>query len=116
MKRIVFALLLGMMFTGLAFAANQDFTLVNKTGAEIAELYISPASTDEWGEDVLTVDTLAAGDKCHIRFSQDANADFWDLMIVDNDGVSVEWPNVKLTALSKITITLENGEPVASYE
>lgn len=116
MKRIVFALILGMMFTGFAFAGDQDFTLVNRTGAEIAELYISPASTDEWGEDVLSVDTLAAGDKCHIRFSRDETAAFWDLMIVDYDGISIEWPSVKLTAISKITITIENGEPVASYE
>lgn len=117
MKKIVFALLLGMILSaGFADAGDQDFTLVNKTGVEIAELYISPASMDNWGEDVLSVDTLAAGDKCHITFSRNETADFWDLMIIDYDGTSVEWPSLKLTAISKVTITIENGEPMATYE
>ena len=115
--RVVWALVIGtIMFAGQAIAGDQDFTLLNKTGVEIAELYISPASMDSWGEDVLTVDTLPAGEKCHIQFSRSETADFWDLMIVDHEGTSVEWPSLKLTTISKVILTIEDGQPMASYE
>ena len=40
---------------------KQDFTLYNRTGQAITEMYVSPASADEWGDDILGIDTLASG-------------------------------------------------------
>lgn len=116
MKKIGVFLILGLIFAGYAFAGDQDFVLVNETGVEIAELYISPASTDNWGEDVLTVDTLPDGADCDIKFSRNESADFWDLKVVDHEGSSVEWERLKLTAISKVTLTIDNGKPMANVE
>lgn len=116
MHKFLMAALCWMLLVGSVQAGDQDFTLINKTGVEIAELYISPASVDNWGEDVLTVDTLPDGNSVDIRFSPAEEADFWDIKIVDGEGDSVEWPHLKLTEISTIKIYFEDGEPMASYE
>lgn len=116
MKKIVFALFLGIVFAGLAVADVQDFTIVNKTGVKITSLYISPPSTENWGKDVLSVDTLSIGDECDILVSRKESAEVWDLMIVAQDGASVKWPSLRLNDFSKITLAVEKGKPVAYYE
>ena len=42
-------------FAGAASAqeAKQDFKLVNSTGYELKELYVSPSKAGDWQEDVL---------------------------------------------------------------
>ncbi len=42
-------------------AADQDFTLVNKTGFDIHSVFISPHGIEEWQEDVLGRAVLANG-------------------------------------------------------
>ena len=116
MQKFFLAALCWMLLVSSVQAGDQDFTLINKTGVEIAELYISPASVDDWGEDVLTVDTLPDGNSVDIHFSPAEEADFWDIKIVDGEGDSVEWPHLKLTEISTIKIYFEDGEPMASYE
>ena len=46
-----------------------DFTLVNKTGLTIVELYVSPTSDDSWGDDILGQDVLKDGEDVDITFS-----------------------------------------------
>lgn len=116
MKKLVWTLFFSVLLSGLAMAGDQDFTLVNDTGVEIAELYISPASVDDWGEDVLTVDTLPDGQEVDIAFSRNEEADFWDIKVVDGEGNSIEWPHLKLTEISTVTLSFEDGEPTATYE
>ena len=43
----------GLAASGLASAGNADFTLVNKTGYAIREVYLSPAHKTKWGNDRL---------------------------------------------------------------
>lgn len=116
MKKILFALFLAIVSAGLAMADVQDFTIVNKTGVKIASLYISPPATEQWGKDVLSVDTLPVGDECDILVARNESAEAWDLMIVAQDGTSVKWPALRLNDFSKITLALEKGKPVAYYE
>ena len=116
MRNILILQVVGIFFACSAFAGIQDFILANETGVDIAELYISPVAKANWGEDVLAVDTLPPGDECHIKFSREETADFWDLMIVDQEGTSLEWPELHLSAISKVTLTIENGTPIATYE
>jgi len=116
MKNVVLAALLSLFAVLPAVAGEQDFTLVNRTGVEIYELYVSPASADDWQEDVLTVDTLPDGEAVNIHFSRDESADFWDIRVVDSEGAAIDWPGMKLTEISTITLSFENGQPVATYE
>lgn len=116
MKKFFVALSLSLLLAGPAIAGDQDFTLVNQTGVEIAELYVSPASVDDWQEDVLSQDTLPDGESLDINFARDEDADFWDLKVVDGEGNSIEWPHLKLTDISQVTLTIDNNKPVATIE
>ncbi len=96
---------LTMLLSLNAFAqGRQDFTVVNATGVEIHELYVSPHSADDWQEDVLGQDTLASGDSVEIVFGRKEKAKMWDLRIVDKDGTSIEWENLNLMEISKLTL------------
>ena len=117
MKRLAMAVMAAVVLAGsmAAFAASgkQDFDLVNKTGLTIDEVYVSPATTDDWEEDVLGVDTLANGAKVTITFDRDETACKWDLKIVDEDGDSVVWSNFDLCKAEEITLLYQGKKPTA---
>jgi hypothetical protein len=103
--------------TPAAFAqGKQDFTLVNKTGVEINELFVSPHSADDWEEDILGQDTLPNGDSVNITFSPKERAKLWDLKVTDSKGNSIEWENLNLLEISKVTLHYQNGKAWADLE
>ena len=111
---LVFGLLL---LAAGAWAARQDFTLVNRTGLTISELYVSSADVDEWEEDILGVDVLPDGESVDIHFAPKERAKVWDLMIVDEDGDQVVWQGLRLDKISKVTLRYDKkGNPVADLE
>jgi pyruvate/2-oxoglutarate dehydrogenase complex dihydrolipoamide acyltransferase (E2) component len=85
-------------------AAAQDFTLVNETGVEIDKVYISPHDKDDWEEDILGKDTLPSGQSVDIKFHRDETAAEWDLRVEDKGGNSIEWENLNLLKISKLTL------------
>ena len=95
---------------------KQDFTLVNQTGVSINELYVSPHTTNDWEEDILGQDTLANGDSVDITFSRTERAAKWDLKVVDKEGNSIEWENLNLLEISKLTLHYKNGKAWADIE
>src|SRR5215218_6182038 len=76
-----------------AFAASgdADFTLTNRTGLTISELYVSPANRSQWGRDRLGDGTLDNGKSRDFKIGQTA------------DGEAI-WENVDLCAIEKITL------------
>jgi len=96
--------------------AAQDFTLVNKTGVEIYALYVTPHNADAWGEDILGADTLLAGETLDISFSRKERAKWWDLRVEDEDGAFIEWENLNLLEISKVTLFYKNGKATAIVE
>jgi hypothetical protein len=92
--------------TAFAFGqARQDFELVNKTGYEINEVYISPSKKGSWEEDILGDETLEEGDSRTIRFHNSGNTCIWDLKVVyEEDDSTAVWENLDLCKVSKITI------------
>ncbi len=86
--------------------ARQDFLLINRTGYDISEVYISPSKADDWEEDILgSDDTLDDGDQKEIRFKRVGKTCMWDLKVVyDEDDSSAVWHDINLCEVSKITI------------
>ena len=99
-----------------AAAAAQDFTLVNATGVEIDKVFISPHSSDNWEEDILGQDTLADGDKVDIKFHRAEQAKLWDLRVEDKQGHAIEWENLNLLEISKLTLNYKDGKATAVSE
>ena len=97
-------------------AGAQDFTLVNATGVEIDKVFISPHSSDDWEEDILGQDTLPDGEKVDIKFHRAEKAPLWDLKIADKKGNSIEWENLNLLEIAKLTIDYKDGKATAHAE
>lgn len=96
--------------------ASQDFTLVNQTGVEINALYISPHDADDWEEDILGRDTLPSGETLDIKFTREEKAAMWDLRVEDKQGNSIEWENLNLLQISKLTLRYADGKATAETE
>ena len=101
---------------GSTFAADQDFALVNATGVEINALYVSPADKKARGSDILGQDTLGAGQTASIVFSPATEAEKWDLRVEDKQGNSIEWADLDLTEISKVTLHYADGKATAEVE
>jgi hypothetical protein len=86
--------------------SRQDFTLINRTGYDISEVYISPAKADDWEEDILgSEDNLDDGTQREIKFHRVGSTCKWDLKVVyDEDDSTAVWRNIDLCEVSKITI------------
>ena len=99
-----------------AEAGAQDFTLVNETGVEIDKVYISPHDGDDWEEDILGKDTLPTGQSVDIKFNRDETAAQWDLRVEDKEGNAIEWENLNLLKISKVTLHYKDKKATAEVE
>lgn len=97
-------------------AAAQDFTLVNQTGVEIDKVYISPHDADDWEEDILGKDTLPEGQSVEVKFNRDETAAQWDLRIEDKEGNGIEWENLNLLKISKLTLRYDAATKKATAD
>ncbi len=96
--------------------ADQDFTVVNKTGVIIDKLFVSPSDKDDWQEDILGKDVLADGESVDIKFHPKEKIEKWDLKVQDSKGDSIEWHDLKLTEISKVTLHFKDGKGTADVE
>lgn len=107
MKRALAVMVAAALF-GAAVAAAQDIrdiTVINKSGKPITELYISPADSDDWEEDVLGVDVLADGEKVEISFAGYKNEQcVFDILARNANGD--EWLLTDLNLCETFTVTI----------
>jgi hypothetical protein len=95
------------------FPGDQDFVLVNNTGVEINALYVTPHNAEEWGDDILGVDTLPAGESLEINFARKEKAKYWDLRVEDEDGAFIEWESLNLLKISTVKLYYKNKKATA---
>lgn len=87
-----------------AYAGDADFTLVNRTGYTLREIYLTPANSKSWGKDRMGDNVLDNGKSRLFKFS-DKSACTQDLMVVfDDDGSDVVWEDFDLCQINKITL------------
>ena len=89
---------------GLAQAANQDFTLVNRTGYTVKHVYVSAANASSWEDDVLGEDVLDTGELVKITFEKGTRGCSYDLKVVYDDGDASEWAKLNLCTISRVSI------------
>ncbi|MFM8459632.1 MAG: argininosuccinate lyase [Chthoniobacterales bacterium] len=105
-------------FPAAAQALNLDFELVNGTGWAIKEVYISPATVNDWQENVISK-PMDDGDSYDITFHPDADVAKWDMRIVwVDEGEDVVWQALDLSKISKLTLRYnpETNETSADAE
>ncbi len=99
-----FLLLGALALSGTAFAADADFTLVNRTGYALNEVFISPTKMDNWGSDRLGKSQLANNASRKFKFG-DTKHCVQDIKVVfADDGSEIEWEGFDLCELDKITL------------
>ena len=106
MRPLIIAAAATLAFVSLpAFADDLTFTLVNKSSVGVVELYVSPHSADEWGDNILTVEALKAGDKGNITITDGAATCDYDLRFVTESGVTAD---AEQDLCKKSTFTLKD--------
>jgi hypothetical protein len=105
-----------LMTPAIAAAGDQDFTLRNRTGYTIDQVYVSSVDTNSWEEDVLGRDTLANGEAWEISFSRAEDQCEWDLKVVYDDGETAEWNAVDLCATSTISLFYDGDRTWATTD
>ena len=83
---------------------KQNFSLENRTGYKISEVYVSPSKASTWEEDVLGKEELADGETVAIRFARSDKSCNWDLKVVYDDGDTSEWEDFNLCKISVIRL------------
>lgn len=90
--------------SGVAFAGDADFTLLNRTGYTLREVYVSPSHKNAWGNDRMGQGYLDNGKSRLFRFS-DKSSCKQDLKVVfDDDESEVIWEDFDLCEINKITL------------
>ena len=115
-KLLVLACTLWLAGLSTILAGKQDFKLVNQTGFDIAEVYVSAHSTDDWESDVMGKAVLATGASVVIHFSPADKTKDWDLKVVDGKGKSIVWEKLDLTEITKVTLHYADGKASAEVE
>ena len=89
---------------GLACASDADFTLKNKTGYQIDEVYVSSHASKNWGRDHMGSDALADGETVDIAFPHGGSACKFDIKVKYHDDDTAEWGNVDLCQYTAISL------------
>ena len=91
MRMLPLATAATLAFAGLpAMAQDLVFTLVNNSSLNLVELYVSPHSADDWGDNILTVDALSAGAKGNVTIADGDTTCDYDLRFVMDNGATAE--------------------------
>ena len=99
------AALLLMGVGGAARANDADFTLKNKTGYQIDEVYVSRHSSSAWGSDRMGSDSLADGETIDINFPHGNGACRFDIKVkYHDDDSTAEWGDVDLCKYNAISL------------
>ena len=102
--------------SGAAFACDADFTLLNRTGYSLREVYLSASHKNSWGNDRMGDKYLDNGQSRLFRFS-DKSSCKQDLKVVfDDDGSEVVWDEFDLCEINKITLKYNRKSGVVSAD
>lgn len=92
-------------FAPIANAADQDFTVVNRTGYQIDDIWVSPASRSNWGREIMGRGTvLEDGDSYDVNFRSGTSACKYDMKVQYNDGDTATWSGLDLCTISKVSL------------
>ena len=102
--RIAAALVAAAIATA-AYAAAQDFVIVNDTGRTLMTLNVSPTGEEEWGPDLLGEQVMEEGVTATVTFDVDDGRCLWDLRASFEDGAVGDWRAIDLCEISTITLS-----------
>ena len=101
----LFSLLL-LCSSSFVMAGDYYVDITNRTGYTIYYMYVSPASSSSWEEDVLGSDVLMHGDTQRVTLTG-YRSPYFDIRLVDEDDDSYTFWNIDVSR-QDIVVTLEH--------
>jgi hypothetical protein len=98
------AVLIGL--NAAALAADYYVEITNNTGYTIMYMYVSPAKSDSWEEDVLGDETMSDGETRRVNLTG-YKSPMFDIRLVDEDGDKYTFWNVDVSKRD-LTVTLDD--------
>ena len=96
--------LLTLLLPGLAKAATQDISIINRTGYRIDRIYISESGSRIWGNNVLGVDHLENTERTFVAFDTDTKPCRWDLKVTYHDATQVIWQDLNICETRRLAL------------
>jgi hypothetical protein len=87
---------------GVISASAREVTVMNGCGFTIKQLGLVDANSKGDAQDLLGQEVLENGEGLTINIEGGDKG--WELIAVDNEGTQVNWQNLDLTGVSKITL------------
>ncbi|MEY4871301.1 MAG: hypothetical protein RLZZ563_631 [Pseudomonadota bacterium] len=84
--RIGFVALAAALTASPVLAEDLVFTLINESSYTIVEMNVSPVGEELWGENILTVDTVAPGVSGDVTIADGMDVCDYDLRFVTEEG------------------------------
>ena len=101
----------------LGFASDLGFELVNKTNRDFEAVYLSVSTDKTWHGNLLAEGRkLDPQETLQVKFPAGETAPAWDINIVDAEGLSVVFDDVKLVGVKRVTLTESDGKISADVE
>jgi hypothetical protein len=101
----IFGALVAAAISTAAWAAQQDFTIVNHTGQAVMTLNVSPSDENTWGPDILGVDILANGEQADVSFANSEDRCEWDIRVTYEDGDTGDWRGINLCETTTVELS-----------
>jgi hypothetical protein len=96
-------------------AGDADFTMVNKTGYDIREVYISAANRNAWGRDRLGDNATLDNNKARLFKFRDRASCKQDIKVVfDKGDTEVTWEDIDLCEVNKLTLKYDRRSKAVS--
>lgn len=86
-----------------ALADPRDFTLVNNSSSDVVNVYVSPSSVTNWGDDVLGSAILPSGNSIDISFDGAMSTCSYDVKVNDDSGSTGYLRSVDLCNTDTVT-------------
>ena len=96
---------------GVVSSSAREIAIVNGCGFTIKQLGLVDSNASGPAQDLLGQEVLENGETLTIDIQGGDKG--WELIAVDNEGTQVNWQNLDLTGVSKITL---KGDGTASLE
>ena len=95
--------------------STNDFSVTNKLGDSIKELYVSQSGSSEWGENLLGNILLESGVKLDVSFTgAQLPSSIFDIAVVMNDGKEHHFTNIDVSVSKMVELQMGETGPVAS--
>lgn len=108
MKKLLTALIIFILLAGTAAAQVKEITIINNTEYPVKEIYASPSTSDDWGENFLkNGQVLEWGGKFVIKVDI-SNEYYFDFKLVDTDDDYYKKWEVDLSAISSLEFVFDD--------